>query len=141
MTDPGRPVATSFAAVAHLLQALAHPARMQIVAMLDGADAQGLCVGELIDPLGLSQPAVSYHLRVLSTAGLVSRRRAGTWVRYSLDRRRLRAVLTIIEVGGRTDLSSRGDGVPSSTPRTLAQVGLSALPPSASPAGRWRIRR
>ncbi|ANX11729.1 transcriptional regulator [Fictibacillus arsenicus] len=51
-----------------ILNALAEPNRLQIVELLrDGS----LTVGEITDKLGMNQPQVSKHLRVLSEAGLV----------------------------------------------------------------------
>jgi len=41
-------------------------------------------VCDLTQPLGLRQPTVSHHLRVLAEAGLVTRERRGTWMWYSL---------------------------------------------------------
>ena len=43
-----------------------------------------LCVCELMQVLGMSQPRISRHLGVLKNAGLVEDRRAGKWVHYSL---------------------------------------------------------
>jgi DNA-binding transcriptional ArsR family regulator len=53
------------------LQVLAEPRRLQILDLLRGGERP---VGELVDSLGLSQPAVSKHLRVLKEAGLVEAR-------------------------------------------------------------------
>jgi len=39
--------------------------------------------------LGLSQPTVSHHLRVLTEAGLISRSKRGTWAWYSINHDRL----------------------------------------------------
>ena len=52
--------------------ALADPTRRAIIARLADGDAT---VSELVEPSGLSQPAISKHLKVLENAGLVSRRR------------------------------------------------------------------
>jgi ArsR family transcriptional regulator len=83
-------------ATAALFKALADPARVRIVNMLAAAE-HGVCVCDLIPHLGLSQPTVSHHLRKLADAGLLERRREGTWAFYSLDRgalARLEAVTT-----------------------------------------------
>jgi DNA-binding transcriptional ArsR family regulator len=55
--------------------ALADPTRRAILERLAGGDAT---VGEIRAPFAISQPAVSRHLKVLESAGLVSRRRQGT---------------------------------------------------------------
>ena len=83
-------------ATAALFKALADPSRVRIVNMLAAAE-DGVCVCDLIPHLGLSQPTVSHHLRKLADAGLLERRREGTWAFYSLDREalsRLEAVAT-----------------------------------------------
>ena len=61
-------------------KALADPARVAIVNRLAGAD--DVCVCEF--RLGLSQPTVSHHLRILREAGLVDSTRRGTWAFYRL---------------------------------------------------------
>jgi ArsR family transcriptional regulator len=70
-------------ALAARFKALSDPARVSIVNLLAGAGA--ICVCELTSPLGLSQPTVSHHLRVLKEAGLIEvARRSGTWTYYRL---------------------------------------------------------
>lgn len=64
-----------------LLRALSAPARMAIVLQLQSHDC---CVHDLVDTLGLPQPLISQHLRVLKTAGVVRGERAGREVRYHL---------------------------------------------------------
>lgn len=66
---------------ARLLKALAHETRLMILCLL--ADGE-LSVGELNARLGLSQSALSQHLAVLRTDGLVSTRRDAQHVYYSL---------------------------------------------------------
>src|SRR2546425_12825173 len=82
---PGAPpLPTSSArALADRFKALADPARVSIVNRLAG---QGeVCTCQLTGPLGLSQPTVSHHLRVLKEAGLIEvARRRGTWTFYRL---------------------------------------------------------
>jgi ArsR family transcriptional regulator, arsenate/arsenite/antimonite-responsive transcriptional repressor len=70
--------------LAERLRALADPTRLGIVNRLAGA--QELCVCDLTDSFGLSQPTISHHLRVLRDAGLVEGRKQGTWSYYRLNR-------------------------------------------------------
>jgi ArsR family transcriptional regulator len=63
-------------------KALADPTRVAIVNRLAGADEVCVCV--FVGELGLAQPTVSHHLRVLREAGLVEARRRGTWAFYRL---------------------------------------------------------
>jgi len=68
------------------LQALAEPNRARIVELLGHGEH---CVCDVGGALELSSALVSHHLRVLRAAGLVSERRDGRWVHYSLDAERL----------------------------------------------------
>jgi ArsR family transcriptional regulator len=83
--SPGAPPLEQEAArsLASSVKALADPSRVAIVNRLAGAD--DVCVCDFIGTLGLSQPTVSHHLRVLRKAGLVEvARKRGTWVHYRL---------------------------------------------------------
>jgi len=66
---------------ADLFRTLADPTRRRVFERLAGEGE--LSVGELVAGAGVSQPAVSQHLAVLRTAGLVSERREGRFVRYA----------------------------------------------------------
>jgi ArsR family transcriptional regulator, arsenate/arsenite/antimonite-responsive transcriptional repressor len=63
-------------------KALGDPARVAIVNRLAGAGE--VCVCALVGDVGLSQPTVSHHLRILREAGLVEAARRGTWAYYRL---------------------------------------------------------
>jgi len=78
-----------------LLKAVADPARLQLLSLLRAADAGEACVCDLTEPLGLSQPTVSHHLKVLADAGLVTRERRGTWAWYALVPERLDQVAAV----------------------------------------------
>lgn len=69
---------------AGVFKALGHPARVTIVNLLARATADGVCVCDLTEPTGLSQPTVSHHLKLLREAGLIEGDRRGTWVYYHL---------------------------------------------------------
>jgi ArsR family transcriptional regulator, arsenate/arsenite/antimonite-responsive transcriptional repressor len=70
------------ASLAAALRVLADPARLRLLSLI-GAHPNGeACVCELTEPLGLSQPTVSHHLKVLTEAGLVGREKRGRWVYY-----------------------------------------------------------
>ena len=74
--------------IAELLKAVADPTRLQILAMIADTENKEACVCDLTEPLGLTQPTVSHHIKKLSEVGLVNRERRGTWVWYSLNRER-----------------------------------------------------
>ena len=68
--------------LAAALRVLADPARLRLLSIL-GAHPNGeACVCELTAPIGLSQPTVSHHLKVLADAGLVGREKRGRWVYF-----------------------------------------------------------
>jgi ArsR family transcriptional regulator, arsenate/arsenite/antimonite-responsive transcriptional repressor len=82
--SPGAaPIASEAAELlADRFKTLADPTRVAIVNRLAGADE--VCVCELADGFGLSQPTISHHLRLLREAGLVTAERRGTWAYYRL---------------------------------------------------------
>jgi len=64
-----------------LMKALSDPNRVKVIKMLQ---RRAMCVCELQAALGIAQPTVSSHLKILEDAGLVVSARAGQWVNYSL---------------------------------------------------------
>jgi len=68
--------------VASAFKVLSDPARLRLLTMI--AATEEACVCNLTDELGLSQPTVSHHLKVLNNAGFVSREKRGTWAYYRL---------------------------------------------------------
>ena len=77
--------------LAELFKALADPGRVQLMSLIK-AQPDGECVCNLIDGVELSQPTVSYHLKILYEAGLLDRRRQGSWVYYRVVPERLGAL-------------------------------------------------
>ncbi|UVO11383.1 metalloregulator ArsR/SmtB family transcription factor [Mycobacterium sp. SVM_VP21] len=74
--------------IAKLFKALADPTRVQLLGLLRGRPG-GECGYDMTGPLGISQPSVSYHVKVLHEAGLVTRERRGSWVFYRICEERL----------------------------------------------------
>ena len=70
------------AGTAAVLKALAEPNRLRLLSILLAKPDLTACTCELTDPLGLSQPTVSHHLRRLHEAGLVDAERRGLWTYY-----------------------------------------------------------
>lgn len=88
------------AASAAVFAALGDPARVRIVNLLATSET-AVCVCELVEPLSLSQPTVSHHLKKLTEAGLLEREQRGRWAYYSLSgeaRERLASLLDFTEV-------------------------------------------
>jgi ArsR family transcriptional regulator, arsenate/arsenite/antimonite-responsive transcriptional repressor len=70
--------------LASSLKALADPARLRIISMVAAHQNAEACVCDLTEPLGLGQPTVSHHLRILVDAGYLTRSKRGTWAYYQL---------------------------------------------------------
>ena len=71
--------------IAGQLKAIADPTRLRIISLVS---AEGeICQCDLEEPLGLSQPTVSHHLRVLTDAGLLHREKRGKWAFYRVSSR------------------------------------------------------
>ncbi len=70
-------------ALADRFKALSDPSRVAIVNRLAGAEEVCVCV--FVNELGLSQPTVSHHLKVLRDAGLVGSERQGLWAYYYVN--------------------------------------------------------
>ena len=69
-----------------MLKALAEPLRLQIIESLSTGEK---CVCDLIEEIGLAQSKISFHLKVLKEAGLITDRQSGRWVYYKLEIRAL----------------------------------------------------
>jgi ArsR family transcriptional regulator len=79
-------------AMARALRVLADPARLRLLSLIQAQPTGEACVCHLTEPLGLSQPTVSHHLKVLHEAGLVEREQRGSWVFYRVQRKQLRSL-------------------------------------------------
>jgi ArsR family transcriptional regulator, arsenate/arsenite/antimonite-responsive transcriptional repressor len=78
--------------LAHTLKAIADPARLQVLSYLRGRPNREACACDFVEPLGLAQPTVSHHLKVLHEAGLLQREKRATWVYYRLPEDRLPSI-------------------------------------------------
>ncbi len=74
---------------ARLFHALSDETRLEIIGMLAGGER---CVCDLTDALNAAQSRLSFHLRTLKDAGIVTDRRDGRWVFYALNNDALDAV-------------------------------------------------
>ena len=70
--------------LARLLKALADPVRLRLVSMVAAHEGGEACVCELTEPLGLTQPTISHHLKILVDAGIFTRDKRGVWAYYAL---------------------------------------------------------
>lgn len=65
-----------------LFKALAEPARLQI---LDILSCGTVCACEILEGMNISQSTLSHHMKVLTECGLVSGRKEGTWMHYTIN--------------------------------------------------------
>jgi ArsR family transcriptional regulator, arsenate/arsenite/antimonite-responsive transcriptional repressor len=81
---------------ATLLKAVADPVRLQLLSAIRATERGEACVCDLTPIVGLSQPTVSHHLKVLVEAGLLEREKRGTWAWFRLVPARLDEVAGIL---------------------------------------------
>jgi ArsR family transcriptional regulator len=87
------------AATAELFKALADPARVRIVNLLASA-GEPVCACNLNEPVGLSQPTVSHHLKKLVEVGLLEREQRGKWAYFSLRREAVEKLALVSDLKG-----------------------------------------
>jgi ArsR family transcriptional regulator, arsenate/arsenite/antimonite-responsive transcriptional repressor len=82
--------------LARILKALADSTRLRLVSMVAAHEGGEACVCDLTDPLGLTQPTISHHLKILVDAGIFTRDQRGKWAYYALVPRALDAVSWVL---------------------------------------------
>jgi ArsR family transcriptional regulator len=82
--------------LATTFRALADSARLRLLSFIWAQKDAEACVCHLVDPIGLSQPTVSHHLKVLTEAGLLAREKRGTWAYYRVVTSRLETVRSVL---------------------------------------------
>ncbi len=95
--EPLKPLDRSEAeSIARVLKAIADPTRLQLLSMIDASPGGEACVNDLTTPLGLTQPTISHHLKILADAGLLAREKRGSWVWYTIIPTRLEPLRAIL---------------------------------------------
>jgi ArsR family transcriptional regulator len=82
--------------LAGALNAIADPARLRLLSLIQAQPAREACVCHLTEPLGLTQPTVSHHLKVLLQAGLVERDQRGSWAYFRVREEPLAALRELL---------------------------------------------
>ncbi|MDP3890382.1 metalloregulator ArsR/SmtB family transcription factor [Nocardioides sp.] len=77
--------------LARAFKALGDPTRVKLLSLIAAAP-EGACVCDMTGPVGLSQPTVSHHMRLLVDAGLATREQRGKWAYYSVAPEVLRSL-------------------------------------------------
>lgn len=70
--------------LARMFKALSDPSRVRLLSMIAAQNGGEACLCDLTEPVGLSQPTVSHHMKQLVDAGLVTRDQRGKWAYYAL---------------------------------------------------------
>jgi len=83
--------------MATTLKALADPTRLRLFSLISSSGEQ--CGCDLTEPLGVSQPTVSHHLKILLDAGLVTREQRGRWAYYSATNDKLGELSSFLDPG------------------------------------------
>jgi ArsR family transcriptional regulator, arsenate/arsenite/antimonite-responsive transcriptional repressor len=71
-------------AMARIFRALGDPTRVRLLSLIAAHEGAEACVCDLTQPVGLSQPTVSHHLKQLVDAGLLTREQRGKWAYYQV---------------------------------------------------------
>jgi ArsR family transcriptional regulator, arsenate/arsenite/antimonite-responsive transcriptional repressor len=74
--------------MAEVFKALGDPTRLEIISLL--TESENLCVNVIAEKTGMSQPAVSQHLKVLKNAGFVEAKKLGMHVHYNLNQKKVK---------------------------------------------------
>jgi ArsR family transcriptional regulator, arsenate/arsenite/antimonite-responsive transcriptional repressor len=86
--------------LAAALRVVADPTRLRLLSLIAASRGGEGCVCDLTTPLGLSQPTVSHHLKVLSEAGVLERDKRGRWVYYRINAEPLAALRAALTLAG-----------------------------------------
>jgi len=70
--------------LARRFKALADPTRVRLLSLIAAAEHGEACICDLTEPVGLTQPTVSHHMKALVEAGLVIRDQRGKWAFYAV---------------------------------------------------------
>lgn len=82
--------------LARSFKALGDPTRIRLISLIAATDGGEACICDLTDPVGLSQPTVSHHMKLLVDAGLVTREQRGKWAYYAVVRSALGELSSVL---------------------------------------------
>ncbi len=77
-----------------VLKALSDETRLKIVDMLSCGE---MCACKILEQFSITQPTLSYHMKILTECGIVTGRRDGAWMHYSIDKQRADAMLSFLK--------------------------------------------
>lgn len=79
---------------AAIMKVLSDETRLKIVAMISNGE---LCACEILEQFHITQPTLSYHMKLLCESGLVEGRKDGIWMKYSLKPNALDALKNLFD--------------------------------------------
>jgi len=85
----------SYAEYVPAIKAMSDETRLKIIDMLSCGE---MCACDILEGLSISQSTLSYHMKILADSGLVRAERDGTWMRYTLNKERIAAVLEFFAI-------------------------------------------
>lgn len=87
--------------LAHMFKALGDPTRVKLLSLIAAAPEAEACICDMTAPVGLSQPTVSHHMKLLVEAGLATREQRGKWAYYRVVPAVLSSLATALEPAAR----------------------------------------
>ena len=83
-------------AIARVFKALGDPTRVRLLSLIGASSGGEACICDLTEPVGLTQPTVSHHMKLLVEAGLVTREQRGKWAYFAVVEDALRAAASLL---------------------------------------------
>jgi ArsR family transcriptional regulator len=74
--------------MAEVFKALGDPTRLKIISLM--TSSKNLCVNVIAERIGMSQPAISQHLKILKNAGILDAQKIGSHVHYSINKQKVK---------------------------------------------------
>lgn len=88
------------ATLARMFKALGDPTRVKLLSLIAASPEGEACICDLTEPVGLSQPTVSHHMKLLVDAGLATREQRGKWAYYRVAPAVLASLATALAPAG-----------------------------------------
>ncbi len=100
-----RKLAKNYSNYALFMKALSDETRIKIFDMLSCGE---LCACNILEEFNITQPTLSYHMKILSESGLVNSRRDGVWMKYTINRDNLEVLKELFDaIDGKTKIQSK----------------------------------
>lgn len=79
---------------AEIFKVLSDSNRLQIIDMLSCGE---MCVCKILEKFNITQPTLSYHLKVLSDSGIVTSRKEANWMYYKLNDKKMKEIIEFLQ--------------------------------------------